>query len=170
MMMPVEVNQWRATIGCFRLSIQILCPLSKTVSPSSIFLQVFKLCWFRSCFIAISILVLPFVLITQFLVLRSVDTQSCFLFLFARTHNLAKSVIYTTVELLKRIPLAVIDLIRYKCFLSSNVFSSMPTFKLHERHAIHFIHNGWFLRPSCFAVMLKLNLVLKHLTFAVEFE
>ena len=100
--MPVEVNQWRATIGCFRLSIQKLYPLSKSISLFSIVSQIFKLYWFCCCFITISVLVLPFVLTTQFLAVHLVATRCCFLPLFSRTHLFAKTMVYTTVELLKR--------------------------------------------------------------------
>ena len=113
-MMPVEINQWRATIGCFRVSIQKLSPLKKSVKPFSVFLQILKLFWFCYSFIAISILALPFTLTIQFLTVHCVTTQSPFLPLFARVHHIAKTVLYTTIELFKRIPLGVIGLVRYK--------------------------------------------------------
>ena len=65
-------------------------------------------------FIAISILALPFTLTIQFLTVHCVTTQSRFLPLFARVHRIAKTVLYTTIELFKRIPLGVIGLVRYK--------------------------------------------------------
>ena len=113
-MMPVEINQWRATIGCFHPSMQLSLPVSKTIRPVSMFTQVLKLYWFCCCFIAISILVLPFALTAQFLAVHTVVTQLRFLPLFARLHQLAKGIIYTTVELLKRIPLALTGLVRFK--------------------------------------------------------
>ena len=79
----------------------------------SVFFQILKLLWFCYCFIAISILALPFTLTIQFLV-HCVTTQSGFLPLFARVHHIAKTVLYTTIELFKRIPLGVIGLVRYK--------------------------------------------------------
>ena len=120
--MPVEVNQWRATIVCFRLSIQKLYPLSKPISLFSILSQIFKLYWLCCCFITISVLVLPFVLITHFLAIHLVATHCCFLPLFSRTHLFAKTVVYTTVELLKRFPLGVIGLLRYKHFVVKQCF------------------------------------------------
>ena len=111
-MMPVEVNQWRATIGCFRVSMQ--SPLCKNTRLLTIFFQVFKLYLFCFRFIATSIFLLPFVVIIHFIAINSVATLLCFLPLFARVHRLAKIVIYTAVELLKRIPLGVIILVRYK--------------------------------------------------------
>ena len=120
--MPVEVNQWRATIGCFRPSMQKSPPLSKTVRPISI-LRLFCFCY---GFIAISVLVLPLVLLIQFLALHCVGTQLCFLPLFARMHHFAKSFLYVTAELLKRIPLGVIILVRYKHF----AFNKYPTYSL----------------------------------------
>ena len=113
-MMPVEVSQWRATIGCFCVSMQKLSPLTKSVKPFSILFQILKLYWFCFCFIAISILALPCSLTIQFLAVNSVATQSCFLPLFARVHRFAKTGLYTTLELFKRIPLGIIGLVRYK--------------------------------------------------------
>ena len=117
-MMPVEINQWRATIGCFCPTILLSLPVSKTIRPISVFTQVLKLYWFCCYFIAISILVLPFALAAQFLAVHTVVTQLRFLPLFARLHQLAKRIVYTTVELLKRIPFAIIGLI---CFKNSAV-------------------------------------------------
>ena len=113
-MMPVEINQWRATIGCFRVSIQNSSPLKKSVKPLSILFQILKLFWFCYCFIAISIFVLPLTLTIQFLAVHSVTNQSCFLPLFARVHHLAKAVLYTSLELFKRVPFGIIGLVRYK--------------------------------------------------------
>ena len=110
--MPVEINQWRATIGCFRLAVKNISPMIKTVGLLSILFHILKLYWFCCRFIAISILVLPLTLILQFLV----TTQTCPLLLCARLYKFAKIVIYMTVELSKRIPLAVNGLFRYKRF------------------------------------------------------
>ena len=71
-MMPVDMNQWRATIGCFHLSIQNLSPLRKTVKPFSTLFQICKLYWFCCCFTAISVLVLPLTLMMQFLAVHFV--------------------------------------------------------------------------------------------------
>ena len=114
MMMPVELNQWRATIGCFRVSIETSSPMSKNVRPFSILSHVLNLYWFCCCFIAISTIVLPFVLMVQFLLVHTVATQLCFLPLFARMHRLAKIVIYTTFELFKRIPHVIIGVACHK--------------------------------------------------------
>ena len=114
MIMPIEINQWRATIGCFCLSIQSLSPLGKAVKPLSILFQVLKLYWFCCSFITISILVLPLTLAIQPLALHSVATQLSSLPLFARMHCFAKVAIYTAVELLKRTPCGIIGLIRKK--------------------------------------------------------
>ena len=113
-MMPVEISQWRATIGCFRVSVQKSSPLMKSFEPFSVLFQILKSFWFFYCFIVISILALPFTLTIQFLAVHSVTTQSSFLPLFARVHHFAKSVLYTTIELLKRFPVGIIALVRYK--------------------------------------------------------
>ena len=47
---------------------------------------------------------------------HTVATQSCFLPSFARMHHFAKAVIYSTVELLKRILFALTQLVLYKPF------------------------------------------------------
>ena len=112
--MPVEINQWRATIGCFRASIQKLLPISKNSTSFSFLFQLFRLCWFCCCFIAISILALPLALVIQFFAVHALAIHLCILPLFARMHHFAKVVIYTLYELLKRIPLGIICLVRYK--------------------------------------------------------
>lgn len=112
--MPVEINRWRAKIGCFRASFQRLRPLGKTINPFSILFQVSKLHLFCCCFIAISIFVLPLALIIQFFAVHSLMPQLCFLPLFARMHHLARTVIYVAFELVKRIPLGIMSFVRYK--------------------------------------------------------
>ena len=113
-MMPVEISQWRATIGCFRVSIQTSSPLGKGLRPFSVLAHVLKLYWSCCCFIAISTIVLPLALMIQFLAVHSVATQLCFLPLFARVHRLAKIVIYMAVQVFKRIPHAILSLVYYK--------------------------------------------------------
>ena len=101
-----------------------------------------NLYWFCYCFIAISILVLT----TQCLAVHSVETQSCFLPLFARTHHLAKSLIYTTVELLKRIPLGVI---RYKRAVIKQYLFQYAYFYI-ACMTCYTLHTQWLLlRPPC---------------------
>ena len=104
-MMPVEVNQWRATIGCFRATIQIF------ITNIYIYKWLFCFCY---GFVAISIFVLPLALLIQFLALHCVATQLRFFPLFARMHHFAKIVLYVTAELLKRIPFGVIILVQHK--------------------------------------------------------
>ena len=116
MMMPVEINQWRATIGCIRGSMHFLSPVSKNFRPFSLSFQIFKLYWFVVLFIAIAVFALPLTLTVQFLAEHSMVSKLCFLPLFARVHRFAKTVIYVAVELLKRIPLGVIGLVRHKHF------------------------------------------------------
>ena len=116
MTMQVEISQWRATIGCFRVSMHNLSPVSKSVRPFSLIFQIFKLYLFCCSFIAIAVLTLPLTLTIQFFTEHAMVSKLCFLSLFACVHHFAKTVIYTTVELLKRIPLGVIGLVRYKHF------------------------------------------------------
>ena len=113
-MTPVEISQWRAKIGCFRVSVQKSSALMESAKPISVLFKILKLFWVFYCFIAISILALPFTITIQFLAAHSVTTQSSFLPLFARLHHFAKLVLYTIIELLKRFPLSIIALVRYK--------------------------------------------------------
>ena len=113
-MMAVEINQWRAAIGCFRASFQRNFSLSNPVTPFSILSQILRLYWLSICFLAVSIVVLPLALLIYFLAVHSLATQLYFLPLFASVHHFATIVIYTTFELFKRIPLGIIRLFRYK--------------------------------------------------------
>ena len=121
-MMLVEINRWRATIGCFRVSMQNLSRLSRNVRPLSILFQILKLYWFCYWFIAVSILVLPFSPTVQFLAVHSIAPELCFLPLFARIHRSAKIVLYVSLETFKRIPLGVIVIVRYKFLYSRYIF------------------------------------------------
>ena len=42
-MLPVEINQWRAAIGCFRVFMHNLSPVNKNVRPFSLIFKFFKL-------------------------------------------------------------------------------------------------------------------------------
>ena len=55
MMMPVEINQWRATIGCFRVSKHFLSPMNKNFRLFSLSFQILKLYWFCCSFITIAV-------------------------------------------------------------------------------------------------------------------
>ena len=129
-MMQVEINQWRATIGCFPVSIQISSPLSKSVRPFCVLVHILKLYWMCCCFIAVSIIVLPLPLMIHFLAVHSVATQLRLMPLFARIHRLAKIVIYTTVELFKRIPRLIIGLTHCKRLAIKIFFFCMRIFTL----------------------------------------
>ena len=122
-MMPVEVNQWRATM-------QISSPSSKLFRPISVLVQVFRLFCFYYGFVAISMLILPLVLLIQFLALPCVATQLRFFPLFARMHHFAKIVLYVTAELLKRIPFGVITLVRHKNFALKQLLSQYAYFDI----------------------------------------
>ena len=114
MMMPVDISQWRVTIGCFSVSMQKFSPVSKNVRLSSIVVQIVKLYWLCLFFVALAVIALPFTLTIQFLAVHSVATESCFLPLFARVHYFVKVLFYVTVELVKRIPFGFIVIFRYK--------------------------------------------------------
>ena len=68
-------------------------------------------------FIAISVLVLPLAIITQFLSVHCLYAQSTFLPIFSRIYHVSKIVIYISVELSKRMPLGftyLVGLARYR--------------------------------------------------------
>ena len=100
-----------------------LSPVSKNFRLFSLSFQIFKLYWFCCSFIAIAVFALPLTLTVQFLAEHSMVSKLCFLPLFARVHHFVKTVIYVTVELLKRIPLGVIGLVRHKHFTVKQSFA-----------------------------------------------
>ena len=112
----------RATKGCFQVSIRISCPLAKPVDHFKSFIESLNFTGFCCCFIAISVLVLPFVLLSQFFAVHSGATQLCFLPLFARVHHFAKTALQVSLELLHCIPLGVFLIIRYKYFHSQYAY------------------------------------------------
>ena len=131
MVMPVDINQWRATIGCFRVVTHNLSPMSISLKPLSLFLQIFKLYWLCYNFIAIALIAIPLTLTVQFFA----ATQSCFLPLFVRVHHSAEIVLYVTVELVvKRIPLGFIVIIRYKYFHSQCAYFHIACLAFYAFH------------------------------------
>ena len=76
-MMPVEISQWRATIGCFCVSIQTPSPLGKNIVSSCSRPQALLV-------LLLSTIVLPLALMIQFLAVHTVATQLCF-FIVDRT-------------------------------------------------------------------------------------
>ena len=134
MMMPVDISQWRVTIGCFSVSMQKFSPVSKSVRLLSLVVQIFKLYWFCLFFVALAVIALPFTLTIQFPTVHSVPTQSCFLPLFARVHHFVKIVLYVTVELVKRIPLGILVIIRYKYFHSKYAYFHIACLAFYALH------------------------------------
>ena len=99
--MPVEIIQWRATIGGFRYSVQ---QLHKTTLQVAIFFQIFMLYWCCLNFIAISTLILPLAILINFLSMHYVKSQPNVLQTFSRLYSLSMIVIYNTIEHSKKIP------------------------------------------------------------------
>ena len=82
--------------------------MSRIVRPFSVLSRVLELYWLFYCFIAISIIVLPLVIIVKSLAMcTTIAKQLCFLPLFARMHRPTKIVVYSTIEFHKRIPHAM---------------------------------------------------------------
>ena len=114
-MMSVDINQWRAAIGCFRVftsrSESFRCALNFFV----VLLQILRLYQFAACFILISMVTLPFTAAVQFFIGHLSYAQSCYLPFFFRTYSYIRTISYVLYELLKRIPFALNSLFRSKC-------------------------------------------------------
>ena len=152
MMMPVEMKQWRVTIGCFHVSINGLGFPCKTFRPFLIISCVSCLYWFCCCFIAISVFVLPFVLILQFFAMHFAASQLGFLPLFAHAHQSVKTVLYTIKELVKRIPLVIRVAVRKKYFHSHYGYVHMACVVCYA------LHIGWlFLRTILLSGDVEIN-------------
>ena len=125
--MPVEINQWRAAIGTFRISTKRLFRLRKTATPFSLLYQILKLYWLCCSFIAISIFVLPLAMIVQFLAVHSFKAQLSFLPLFFRTYYVNRVVFYITIELSMRVPLVFIYFVRLVARYRYCTIKQLPT-------------------------------------------
>ena len=139
MTMPVETNQWRATIGCLSSSVLSLFSLCKAVRLHSILFQVAELLYFSYFFIAILILALPISpIIVHFLAVHSMVTQLPFLPLLARIHHFAKSELYAFAEIFKRIPFGVFVFARKKYFHSQYAYHTacIACYLLHIQWAV----------------------------------
>ena len=121
-MMSVDINQWRAAIGCFRVfttrSESFCCVLNFFV----VLLQVLRLYQFAACFILISIVTLPFTAAVHFFIGHYIYAQSCYLPLFSRTYSYIRLISYVLFELLKRIPFALNSLFRSKRSTTNYLF------------------------------------------------
>ena len=115
-MMPVEVNQWQATIGCFLVLIHKSSPKTKynncrLTNNFVRFIKVFCCCY---GLVAISVLLLPFVLFTQILAWHCKEKPLYFFPFFAQAHFSAISLLHVADELLKRVLHGIKILIRQK--------------------------------------------------------
>ena len=113
MTMPVEVSQWRATIGCFCVLFQRKFSLTRFIAPVSFLFEFLRLCQFCSCFILVSTAVLPSVLIFQFLAMYFFPTKLCFLPLFASALPFLNIAIYSSSKFLTRIMLLSIQFLEH---------------------------------------------------------
>ena len=76
LIMPVEINQWRATSECVLVSIQILPPISKNIRLFPTVSYFLELYWFCYSFIATSIIALPLASMLLFVV-RTLRQGKC---------------------------------------------------------------------------------------------
>ena len=121
-MMLVEINQWRATIGCFRISHPNLSISREIVTPLLILFHIFKLLFYCYCFIAISNFVLPGSLISHFVAAHSTVAQLCFLPILASLHYFVRIELCVFAEILKRFPFGGFGFARKEYFLSQYAY------------------------------------------------
>ena len=113
-MMLVDISQWRAAIGCFRVFTCKSERFSYALSFFSVLLQILKLYQFFVGFIFIAIVILPFTITVHFFIGHLVYARSCFLPLFSHSYSCIRLVSYILFELFKRIPFALNSLFRSK--------------------------------------------------------
>ena len=107
LVMLVDISQWRAAIGCFRVLTCRSEKFSCALSIFSVLLQILKLYQFAVCFILIAIVILPFTITVHFFIGHVVYARSCFLPLFSNSYLCIRIVSYILFELFKRIPSAL---------------------------------------------------------------
>ena len=113
-MMLVDISQWRAAIGCFRVFTCTSERFSCALSFFSVLLQILKLYQFGVGFILIAIDILPFMITVHSFIGHLVYARSCFLPSFSNSYSCIRLVSYILFELFKRIPFALNSLFRSK--------------------------------------------------------
>ena len=114
LVMLVDISQWRAAIGCFRVFTCRSERFSYALSFFSVLLQILKLYQFAVGFILIAIVILPSTITVHFFIGHLVYARSCFLPLFSHSYSCIRLVSYILFELFKRIPFALNSLFRSK--------------------------------------------------------
>ena len=111
-LMLVDINQWRAAIGFFRSSLGCYRKVVDSMNPFKIASLVLKIYFFCCVFIAISIPLLPFTMIIQVIMQFPFYPYppSCFLPLFTQLYYCSKLMLYTLLEITKRLPILVRNL------------------------------------------------------------
>ncbi len=106
-MLPVEVNQWKATIGCFCVFMQNSSPRDNNFRLASFVVQFFRV--FFCCYglIAISPLLLPFIPFIQNFCMVLQRKTSIFFPSFAHSHFSAMLLLQVAAEHLKRVLLDI---------------------------------------------------------------
>ena len=105
--MLVDLNQWRAAIGVFSLSLsnKTYKKIFHHIGFVPIFLSLLKLCLFCCMFVLISVPILPLAATLHFLAAQFCHSEElCFLHLFVHIHFHAWFLIYFASEMIVRIP------------------------------------------------------------------
>ena len=149
--MPVEINHWRATIGCFNVSIKICLPWAKLLTHFQLFPKFFSYIGFVLVSPQSQSLPCPAPYTNDAVFCIVLCNKTCTLFpLFARVHRFAKTVIYTNIELIRRIPFGIAGLFRYK-YRSVKQFLLLYTYLYTgciRCNTLH-THNGWSSGAFC---------------------
>ena len=122
--MLVDIIQWRAAIGIFRSSLGCYRKVVKKMNPFKIVSLVLKMYLFCCIFIAISIPLLPLTMVIQVIIQFPCypHPTSCFLPLFTQLYCYSKLMLYTLLELTKRLPLLFRSLFQHKRCVMKLVF------------------------------------------------
>ena len=112
-MMLVDINQWRAAIGCFRAFTCRSARFRYVRRFFSVLLQIIRLYQFAVWFIFISLLILP-LSVAAHLFVHKIYPESCFLPLFSRLYSCVRILLYVLSGLLKWVPFYIVRPLPFK--------------------------------------------------------
>ena len=104
MMMPVDMNRWRAAIGCFRAIVFSHLQIRGIPQQYPYCVAAINVCCFCYLFILLSVFLLPFAITAHFFSVHTLKPPSPFLHLFSYLYHLATSTtIYKIHKFLKQL-------------------------------------------------------------------